>query len=226
MRVVLCLTLVMICTAAAFGQNENPRFEVFGGYSYLRQDRITSEDFKSVNGFTPAQIQALLGFPITTNRGSVGLNGFDLSATGYITKRFGLTGDFSGHFKTDQGTFFNRPTESKLRTLNFLAGPQAKFFNDSRATPFLRALFGVSRYRDKVTNTAGTATDNYTAFAMALGGGLDIRAGKHMDIRLFQIEYVPVFAKDRRVVASDGVIYDIQGNRRNDWRISAGLVFK
>lgn len=226
MRLFLCVTLITICVSAALGQDETPRFEFFGGYSHLRQDRITSEDFRTVNGLTPTQVRALLGFPITTNNGSVGLNGFDLSATGYVTKRFGLTGDFSGHFKTETVTFFNQPTKSEMRDFNFLGGPQFKYFNSSRATPFVRALFGASRHRQKVTNILASATDDYTAFAMALGGGLDVRATKHVDIRLFQIEYMPIFAKDRRIVATDAVVYDVKGNRRNDWRISVGVVFK
>jgi opacity protein-like surface antigen len=113
-----------------------------------------------------------------------------------------------------------------MRDFNFLAGPQFKYFNSSRATPFVRALFGASRHRQKVTNVLASATDDYTAFAMALGGGLDVRASKHVDIRLFQIEYLPVFGKDRRIVATDGVVYDVKGNRRDDWRISVGMVFK
>ena len=226
MRLFLCLTLITICATAALGQDDSPRFEFFGGYSHLRQDRITSEDFTSVNGLTPTQVRTLLGFPITTNNGSVGLHGFDLSATGYVTKRFGLTGDFSGHFKTDDVTFFNQPTESELRDLRFLAGPQFKYFNSSRVSPFVRALFGASRHRNKVTNVLASATDEYTAFAMALGGGLDLNVGKHVDLRLFQIEWAPVFAKDRRVIATDGVVYDINGRRRNDWRVSVGVVFK
>jgi hypothetical protein len=226
MRVFLCLTLLTICVSAALGQDESPRFEFFGGYSHLRQDRIASADFKSVNSLTPAQVQALLGFPITTNKGSGGVNGFDLSATGYVTRRFGFTGDFSGHFKTETVTFFNLPTKSEMRDFNFLGGPQFKYFNSSRATPFVRALFGANRHRQKVTNILASATDNHTTFAMALGGGLDVRAGKHLDIRVFQIEYLPVFTKDRRIVATDGVVYDLKGNRRNDWRISVGVVFK
>ena len=36
------------------------------------------------------------------------------------------------------------------------------------------------------------------AFAMALGGGLDIRAGKHIDIRAAQVDYLPVFFSHKR----------------------------
>ena len=39
---------------------------------------------------------------------------------------------------------------------------------------------------------------NETAFAMALGGGLDIKAGNHIDIRAAQVDYVPVFLNNGR----------------------------
>jgi hypothetical protein len=33
---------------------------------------------------------------------------------------------------------------------------------------------------------------------MALGGGLDIRAGKHIDVRAGQVDYLPVFFSHKR----------------------------
>ena len=37
-----------------------------------------------------------------------------------------------------------------------------------------------------------------TAFAMALGAGLDIKAGRHVDVRAGQIDYLPVFFSHKR----------------------------
>jgi hypothetical protein len=225
MRFFLGLTFMLICATAALGQ-DTPSWEIFGGYSNLRQPRIQSGDFRTVNGLTPAQVQAIIGQPITANNSSVSLNGFEASATVYLKKQFGLTGDFSTHFKGEPQTFFGNPSRAKLRTSNFLGGPQVKFFNEHRVTPFMHALFGASRNRNQVTNALATATDEYTSFAMAIGGGLDLNLSKHVDIRLFQVEWLPVFTKDRRVVATDNVVYDIRGTRRNDWRFSVGIVLK
>jgi hypothetical protein len=216
---------MMTCAVAAFGQDP-PRFEVFGGFSHLRQERVQSSDFRSVNGLTPAQVQAIIGQPITTNSGSAGLNGFDVAVTGYVSKRFGFTGDLSANFKSEPQTFFGNASRSKYRTLNFLGGPQIKFFNKNKATPFVHALFGASRNRTQVTNALATATDEFTSFTMALGGGLDLNVSKHIDVRLFQVEWMPVFTKDRRVVATDNFIYDLRGGRRNDWRFAVGIVLK
>ena len=225
MRFFLGLTFIFVCATATLGQ-DTPKWEVFGGYSHLRQPRIKSGDFRTVNGLTPAQVQALIGQPITANNASVGLNGFDAAVTVYLKKQFGLTGDFSANFKSEPQTFFGNPSRAKIRTLNFLGGPQVKFFNEHKVTPFMHALFGASRNRNQVTNALATATDEYTSFAMALGGGLDLKVSKRIDIRVFQVEWVPVFTKDRRVISTDNTIFDIRGIRRNDWRFAVGIVLK
>lgn len=225
MRFFLGLTFIFVCATAAIAQ-DTPSWEIFGGYSMLRQPRIQAGDFSAVNGLTPAQVQALIGQPITANNSGVNMHGFEGSVTVYVKKQFGLTGDFSTHFKSEPQTFFGNPSRAKLRTSNFLGGPQVKFFNAQKVTPFMHALFGASRNRNQVSNALATATDEYTSFAMAIGGGLDLNLSKHVDIRLLQVEWVPVFAKDRRVIATDNVVYDIRGTRRNDWRFAVGIVLK
>ncbi|MBA2705884.1 MAG: hypothetical protein H0U60_18765 [Blastocatellia bacterium] len=46
---------------------------------------------------------------------------------------------------------------------------------------------------------------------MALGGGLDIQATKHVDLRAIQVDYLPVFRK---------------GHREDGLRFSAGVKIK
>jgi hypothetical protein len=77
-----------------------------------------------------------------------------------------------------------------------------------------------------VSNQIETATDEHTSFAMAIGGGLDLNVSEHVDIRLFQVEWIPVFTKDRQIVGSDGTRYALLGQRRDDWRFAVGVVFK
>ena len=36
------------------------------------------------------------------------------------------------------------------------------------------------------------------AFALALGGGLDVHAGEHIDIRAIQVDYLPTFFNSTR----------------------------
>jgi opacity protein-like surface antigen len=155
-----------------------------------------------------------------------GLLGVDISGTGYISKRFGITGDFSAHFRShDENVAGGGPIHFKTSNYNFLVGPKFRFTNSTRVTPFLNALAGVSNNRFKATGNvaAGGSSPiltpiNVTDFAMALGGGLDIRVHKRISIRVFQIDYMPVFMRDRPITGFDGRRFD-------NFRFSTGIVF-
>lgn len=229
MHRLLCLIFIAACAPSAFAQEDTPRVEVFAGYSLLRNERITREDFDTINGLTPAQFRTLTGLDVTPNSGSASLHGFDASVTAYVTKRFGLTGDFSGNFGTETQTFFNAPTEARMRVYNALGGPQVKFFNKGRATPFARALFGAAHFRNDFSASLGPInnriTDNYTNFAAAVGGGLDVRVSDRVSLRLIQVDYNPAFLKDRRVTDSLGNVYEVKGRRQDNVRLAFGIVF-
>jgi opacity protein-like surface antigen len=71
------------------------------------------------------------------------------------------------------------------------------------------------------------AKDSSTRFAFALGGGVDLRISKRISARVFQMDYIPMLGKDRRVIASDGTVVGINGRaRQGDFRLSAGIVFR
>jgi hypothetical protein len=52
------------------------------------------------------------------------LNGLNPSATGYPSKRLGITGDFSANFANRADTFGTDTSNSKVSLYNFMAGPQ------------------------------------------------------------------------------------------------------
>jgi hypothetical protein len=71
---------------------------------------------------------------------------------------------------------------------DFLAGPEIKWRNRSRVTPFAHALFGVA-YTTTTFKTAGPAgrlsvTDADAGFAMTYGGGLEIRITRRLSFRV------------------------------------------
>jgi hypothetical protein len=91
----------------------------------------------------------------------------------------------------------------------------------------VHALVGASRNRFSYlltpTSTAAATTSvsqNSTDFAMALGGGLDVRAHKRVSIRLFQIDYNPVFAPTRPQFGTN------TNFRFDNIRFSTGIVFR
>ncbi len=210
----LLIALVALHAFTTLAQ-EKSRPEFFVGYSHENIDSgIKSTDFAGT------------GIPKTTLENRFKLNGFNVSATGYLTRRFGLTGDFSAGFKSRTEDFGIARARSKFSVYNFTAGPQVKFFNSGRVTPFAHALIGVSRRSLKLDAIAGatsitSATDSTTSFTMNLGGGLDVRLNDRFDLRLFQIDYNPVFLKERIV---DGV--NFPSRTANGVRLSVGFVIK
>jgi outer membrane immunogenic protein len=96
------------------------------------------------------------------------------------------------------------------RNEHFLVGPRYGYYNHSRFTPFVEALFGGSRGSvnlaiddiDRVPtilpsssillpdNVSVRLSESRTSFAMMVGGGLDIRiTKKHISYRLFDADY-------------------------------------
>jgi len=68
--------------------------------------------------------------------------------------------------------------------------------------------------------------DRDTSFALKVGGGLDIRAGKRIDIRLIQVDYNPVFSGNRnaRSISGPFTAVSFTGKTANNYTIGAGIV--
>src|SRR5690242_16442095 len=132
-RVALAILFITCCASAAAAQSgDRPRAEFFGGYSLLRTDYKTK---------LPNPPEPVIGF----FRGDQNRNGFNVAATGYLTGGFGITGDFSAHFKTESlADPLGGNIETRIRVYNVLAGPHYKFRRGGRAAPFVHALAGVA----------------------------------------------------------------------------------
>ena len=212
----LCGVTVLIYSGAfAFAQNTSkddyPRFEVFIGYSAL--------------GENPKPIR--LSATGSVSRGYATPDGFEISVIRNFTRYIGLAGDFSAHFKniSERGLVTNcNPTcvtatqdfQLKTRVYNFLAGPEFKARNSTRFTPFAHVLVGAGHTSANFTTPGPAFTlslkSSDTSFAMALGGGLDIRATKRASVRA-QMDYNPVFVRGST------------GGRRDLVRLSLGVLF-
>jgi opacity protein-like surface antigen len=153
----LCLPL------AASAQEVAPKVEIFGGYSYLRDDTI----------------------------GGVNAHGFNTSLAGNITKHVGIVGEFSRFTNSESvpvpiPNFPNVTVNSNV--LTYLFGPRI-ILHRGKADPFVHALFGGVRENEEVPGRpVFPITDN--AFAFALGGGLDVKVNDNFAIRVAQIDYL------------------------------------
>lgn len=208
----LCFSILLIfcfVPLAAAQSDDSPRFEFFAGYSVLR----TKYEIEHPDPNQPV---------VTFFNGKQTLNGFNVSATGYLTDRFGLTGDFSGHFETERiPDSLGGNITTKIRIFNILGGPQYKFRNNSRVTPFVRAMAGVANTHATLDvpslNTGDTASS--TDFALAIGGGVDVRVNDRIAVRVFQADYNPIFL-------SGGNELGFGNTRADNVRFSFGVVFK
>ena len=141
-------------------------------------------------------------------------HGWNTSVAVNISKHFALAGDFAGHYDSSKvGTIeFN----SSLHT--FMFGPQVNFRSTERVNPFLHALFGVGHDRTTVKVAGNKTRYTDTGFAMALGGGVDIKLSDVVSWRMFQADYLLTRYRDP-------VALPLAKRNINHLRVSTGLVF-
>jgi outer membrane immunogenic protein len=92
--------------------------------------------------------------------------------------------------------------------LTYLFGPRVNF-RHGKAVPFAQALFGGVRTTDGIIHSG---PENH--FAMTVGGGIDFKVSKLLSVRPVQAEYF-------MTTIPDGL-----DNRQNNFRLSAGVVFR
>jgi opacity protein-like surface antigen len=208
----LLLGSALLVLAQSSDPNEHPKFEFFVGYSALGEANSTGISF-GPNSNVGANYTAKAGF--------------ETSTIGNLSKRFGIKADFSAHFNNESAsgsitactpacTTVTQNFQVKTRVYNFLAGPEFKARNSTRFTPFAHALGGVAHTSASFTTPGPTVNlllkKNDNSFAMALGGGLDIRASKRVSFRAL-MDYNPVFVNDST------------SGRRDFVRLSLGVLF-
>ena len=193
--------------ASSFAQTEK-KPELFAGYSLESVDTgITSSDLGTV----------------TTLDNRFKANGFHLSATGYFTKRFGVTADFSAHFQNRTDLFGATTGASKVSLYNITGGPQIRFPTTNRFTPFVQALAGLARrnFTETIGSSSTSYSDNPTSFAMNLGGGIDYKLNSRFAWRILQFDYNPIFLRSRTVNT-----IAIPDRTLRGFRFSTGIVIK
>ena len=156
---------VMLLSAGIASAQENPKVEVFGGYSFAHL---------SANGF------------------GVNFNGGSASISYNPNAWLGLVGDFGGyHGGADFGNG-NVYTYLFGPKVAFRRGSVTPFvqtlFGGAHATAEASCVGAVVKgARPQQIDGCGATSQN--SFAMTLGGGLDWNATPHVGIRLIQAEY-------------------------------------
>jgi len=226
-RFVTLITMILAFAATVWAQDDYKKYEFFGGYSALFFDNLAGDTG------SPA-VDDILGDRQT-------LRGFNLSITRNFHKYVGAKFDYSLHLREDN---FSRPAGSgtiDTTVQNFLGGIQIKNNNEDGPTfkPFGHALFGVAVQKVDVDSPNLPAVfgisdfhTNETSFAMAFGGGVDLKLNHRLDVRLAQVDWNIVKRGDQQtgiVLAPTpfqtvGSPFFIPGTRQDNLRLSIGIV--
>jgi len=226
-RLAVLATLILISATAAFAQDDYKKFEFFAGYSALWLDNLAGDTG------SPA-VDDVLGE-------KQNLRGFNVAGVYNFHKYVGAKFDYSLHLREDN---FSRPAGSGTidTTLqNILGGIQIKNNMEDGPTfkPFGHALFGIAVQKVDVDSPNLPALfgindfhTNETSFAMAFGGGLDIKLNHRIDIRAIQVDWNIINRGDQQtgiVLAPTpfqtvGQPFFIPGTRQDNLRLGVGIV--
>ena len=213
----------MLFSVSVFAQ-EGHKPEFFLGYTNLQAQGLPDQN--SVTGF---------GSNFFNNRTT--LHGFGTEGTAFLADAFGITGSFSFNENNLSDVTANESDSLKTDIFYFMGGPTVRIGHSSRLQPFARFLAGGAHVRfdatSELTTFAGNLTNSFktgtTDFALGAGGGLDWRVGESLKVRLFQVDYAPVFLSNQsiNILTQAGAIepFALNGQRMDNVRFSFGIVF-
>ena len=144
-----------------------------------------------------SKAEVFAGYQYTRLDG-VNLNGFDGALTWNFQENFGITADFSGGYKNQNG--------ASLKNYTYTVGPVISARKDASIRPFAHALFGGFHSSVDVLGIS----DSANGFATQLGGGVDFRMSDTLAIRAGQFDWMSF--------RSNG------SGSNNNFRYSAGVV--
>lgn len=223
-KLILLVSTFMFSAIPLFAQSER-KPEVFFGYSNLQ-----AQGLPDTNNLT-----GLFGSDFFNNRAT--MHGFNSEVSGFLADNFGLTGNFSFNENSRSNTSFFGTDSVKTDIFYFMGGPTLTIGHTSRLQPFVHFLAGGAHTRFDVTSQQGLSLGNFTNsfrtgttdFALAAGGGLDWRIADKVKLRLFQVDYAPVFLSDQsfQTLTDAGAIepFTLNGQRMDNVRFSFGIVF-
>jgi hypothetical protein len=148
--------------------------QIFGGYSYLRPSVNVTPNYGTCPLGELPPCPSPTPFNIHPN-----LNGWEISATINAYRWLGVTADFSGHYGSNQGSSIHHQT--------YLFGPQVHL--PGPVSPFAHVLIGAA-HESIGSAPEGFVAGSATAFAAAIGAGIDIKIVPFVSFRPIQLDYV------------------------------------
>src|ERR1039458_6127089 len=195
MRLAVVAVLCSVGTLAAAQDQPAPKWELFGGYSFVYPGA-------DVHGLLPGGVLPVASRVESNPRGA------GASLTYDFTRWFGLTADISGEWGSGEKGVNDRIDDGEF--FNLSGGPKITF-RHHYFSPFLEALVGGHRLTSEVFRR-----DDEVGF-MA-GGGLDLNLSRHFALRLIRADYL--FSNHQYGPSSVVPATDVRGVR-----LQSGVVF-
>jgi opacity protein-like surface antigen len=203
-RTILTLLLLFSCAGFVAAQDV-PKVDLLFGYSFLR--------------YNSAQT-----IPAFTANGGIGTLGFNFN------NHFGLEAELGGYHN---GNVNNYQFDST--TFSYLFGPRISYGRSKKIDPYIHVLWGgqhasTSIAADSIlvvnpllTSSNGRYKVSTNTFAMAAGGGLDIKLSRKITLRPVQIDYYLTRFEAPDVTVPPGT--SPRARNQNNLRYAAGLQF-
>jgi opacity protein-like surface antigen len=205
-RFFLLLMVALISAPAVLAQDKDySRYEFVGGYAYERASNNAAT-------FDKGGRAAFNGSTVVFAEQKEAYNGFNAEFNQNLNRHVGIVTSFTGTYNNDGyvDTKTGRTFGARTQRYDLMIGPRYNW-RLSGVTPFVHAMAGITHMRVKFDDALSPVKKADTAFAMAFGGGLDIHAGEHIDIRAIQVDYLPTF---------------FNSDRQDNFRVSAGVKIK
>src|ERR1700722_5912699 len=193
-----------LLTMGAVIAQDVPKADLFFGYSFLRAN----------------QAQDIPAFTANDGVGTFAWN---------FTQHIGLEGELGGYHN---GNVNNH--EFDTTTFSYLFGPRFSLGRSRTVDPYFHALFGGMNAHTSICciypttgtgQTTGTGTrlaEDQNNFAMAVGGGLDIKLSRNIVLRAIQLDY---FMTRYQAPDIDNLSGPSTNRNQHDLRFATGIVF-
>jgi opacity protein-like surface antigen len=217
MRKYLVVAGLILLTAGAALSQEFPKVETSPAFMYIRTNPNLTNAFLVVppGGGPPQQVTLTKDLNCAGGGGTIAYN---------VTSLLGLAMDMGG-CKIFGNTYGAGNTISGSQ-FTYLFGPRITIRSASPFTPFFELGFGGDRASvsckssaNSCLTAAGSGSYSKNAFALAVGGGFDIKINKKFSIRPVQAEYLYTrFGNNCALAACNN------NANQNSFRLKSGFV--